>query len=85
MKKLTLLSAATALVLGSTAISANAQTKAPGAGWVCSSFEYANRCNAVLRPPYRRCECLGAPTEQSLSLFLTETGARPSAAVRGGP
>jgi hypothetical protein len=85
MKELTLISAATALVLGSTAISANAQTQAPGTGWVCGSFEYANKCNAVSRPPYRQCECIGAPGKRWLSSMLSQIGARPSAAVRGGP
>jgi hypothetical protein len=65
VKNLILISATT-LVLGSTAVSANAQTQAPGSGWACGAFEYANRCNAFWRFTSQRCECLGAASKKFL-------------------
>jgi hypothetical protein len=67
VKKLILILAST-LVLGSTAVSANAQTQAPGSGWTCGTFEYANRCNAIWRFTSQHCECLGAASRKFLRI-----------------
>jgi hypothetical protein len=85
VKTLTLSLTATALALGSMAFPASAQTQTSILAWACGTFEYANKCNAVLRPPYRHCECIGAPSKRWLRSILVDTGARESAASRGGP